>query len=92
MTLRVEFLDSVRLPARPPDPACPRGVDVDSSEGRLPACWVRLPKFSHTGLFVVACDTCGQRAAITRPTAASMRTTQLRAYLWARSASIPGIW
>lgn len=64
MTLHVEFIDHGRRPQCKPNPAYPEGVDVDASRG-LPSCWVKLPKVETTGLFVVSCDVCDRRDALT---------------------------
>ena len=63
--LRVVFLDRGALPQRLTDAAYPNGVDVDVSQGRLPACTVNLPKVRTIGSFVVTCRRCGQNAVVT---------------------------
>jgi hypothetical protein len=63
--LKVDFLDSGRGPRCAPNPAFPDGVDLDTSDGRLPACWVKLPVVQTTGMLIVTCPTCGKSAAIT---------------------------
>lgn len=65
MTLHCEFFDSGKPPQHPPDPRYPDGVDVDSSQGREPACWTKLPRVSTRGLMLVVCDVCRKRAVIT---------------------------
>lgn len=64
--MRVTFLDSGREPQCPPNPAYPKGTNLDMSEGAANVCLQPLPyPAPRCGLMVVACDACGLRVAIT---------------------------
>lgn len=66
MTLTVKWIDRGREPQCPPNPAHPKGIDVDASDGRYAACETALPyPAKRCGVFLVKCDACGQSIAIT---------------------------
>ena len=63
----IEFHDTGRLPQNPPDPRYPDGVDLDVSQGAAATCTVPLPSpapFGHVGLWLLCCEICGYKAAI----------------------------
>lgn len=66
MTLSVKWIDRGREPQCPPNPAHPKGIDIDQSRGQAAVCETDLPyPAKRCGLFVVQCDACGQNVVIT---------------------------
>lgn len=66
MTLTAEWVDREREPQCPSNPMFPRGIDVDMSEGAAKTCSMEVPyPAKRCGLYVIACDVCGQRNAVT---------------------------
>lgn len=66
MTLNVKWIDGHREPQCAPNPAHPKGIDIDATHGAFASCQVSLPyPAKRCGLFMVDCDTCGQTIAIT---------------------------
>lgn len=66
MTLTAEWIDREREPKCPPQPQFPNGTDLDMSEGAARTCSMDVPyPAKRCGLYVVTCDKCGQRNAIT---------------------------
>lgn len=64
--LIIQWLDLKREPQCPPDPKHPLGVDFDISEGAERVCSVPLPyPAKRCGVYVVTCDVCRLRIAIT---------------------------
>jgi hypothetical protein len=63
---RIEWVDGERAPSGVPDPRYPEGVNLDIAAGRSPNCQVGLPyPAPRCGFFVVTCDFCGVRIAVT---------------------------
>jgi hypothetical protein len=63
---RIKWKDSGLAPKEEPDPAYPEGVDLDISEGKIPACTVSLPyPARRIGLYLVECELCRIRIACT---------------------------
>ena len=66
MSLTVKWVDHWREPKCAPNPAYPRGIDVDASDGASTTCATTLPHpAKRCGVYVVTCDTCGLRVALT---------------------------
>jgi DNA-directed RNA polymerase subunit RPC12/RpoP len=66
MTLKVEWIDRGREPQCPPNPAHPKGIDIDATYGAFASCETALPyPAKRCGLYVVDCPDCGQRIVIT---------------------------
>lgn len=64
MTFKIEWIDHGREPQCAPDPAYPFGKDIDA--GVKVACKAVLPyPAKRCGLYIVECETCGTRVAIT---------------------------
>lgn len=62
----VKWLDSGRWPLNPPEPAYPKGIDLDLSDGAEATCLVDLPyPAKRCGVFKIKCETCGQTMAVT---------------------------
>ncbi len=66
MTITVQFLDSGHEPTEPANPSYPKGMDVDLRPHVLAkGCCRNLPyPAPRCGSYVVVCETCGYRAAI----------------------------
>jgi len=63
---RIEWIDHGREPQCSPDPAFPKGKDVDVSRGAMPACTAAVPyPAKRCGAYVVECLNCGLRVAVT---------------------------
>jgi hypothetical protein len=64
---KVEFLDSGREPQCPPDPAFPKGKDVNLMlPSEIKSCTVALPyPAPRCGLMMVKCIRCDVRVAVT---------------------------
>lgn len=66
MTFKIEWIDDHREPKCAPDPRFPLGKDMDISRDAEAACKTDLPyPAKRCGLYLVECETCGQRIAIT---------------------------
>ena len=62
----IHWQDAGREPRCAPNPAHPRGIDVDASEGAAATCFAPLPyPARRCGAFLVKCDVCGQTVMIT---------------------------
>ena len=67
MSATVTWLDHEREPQCAPDPAYPKGVDIDlrASNGAK-GCLIDLPyPAKRCGMYLVVCDRCGYSAGIT---------------------------
>lgn len=63
--MKIEWFDSGREPQCAPDPAYPKGKDLDISMG-APSCVATLPyPAKRCGYFVVECAKCGMSVAVT---------------------------
>jgi hypothetical protein len=66
MSFKIEWDDHEREPQCAPNPAYPNGIDLDGSHGALATCVAALPyPARRCGLYLVECETCGIRIAIT---------------------------
>lgn len=68
MTHHVTWHQRGGRPKEPPNPAFPKGVDLDLTNGAKIACLVNLPyppARKRLGLLTVRCDACGRTVAIT---------------------------
>jgi len=64
--IRVTWHDGGREPQCEPNPAYPKGIDLDVSLGAKNTCSVTLPyPAKRCGHFIVKCRACGTRIAIT---------------------------
>jgi hypothetical protein len=64
--MRVTWLDDVRRPQHPPNPAYPNGIEVDCSGGAAVTCTQALPyPAKGCGQYLVACETCGLTIIVT---------------------------
>lgn len=64
--MKVEWIDYGREPKCAPNPLYPNGMDADLSEGAQAACTADLPyPAKRCGLYLVHCETCGQRIGVT---------------------------
>ena len=64
--LRVEWQDGGRKAQNPPDPAYPKGKDVDGSLGATATCSVELPyPAPQCGVWIVTCPDCGLSVGFT---------------------------
>lgn len=65
-SMKVEFIDSGREPLCKPDPAYPKGRDIDISDGAQHTCLVNIPyPAPRCGLMAVTCEKCDIRIALT---------------------------
>ena len=65
-SLTVKWLDSGREPQCAPNPAYPKGIDVDVSDGATRTCSTDIPyPARRCGVYVVRCKVCGYSAGIT---------------------------
>ena len=63
---KVTFLDGHREPRCPPNPAFPKGMDIDLSLGSSYACIVDLPyPAPRCGMMAIDCEACGGSAVVT---------------------------
>jgi hypothetical protein len=63
--INVKWIDSGREPQAKPNPAYPKGMDVDMSQGRK-SCETDLPyPARRCGYYVLTCDTCSLRTIVT---------------------------
>jgi len=60
----INWVDSGRKPKQKPDPAYPKGIDLDCSFGSIHSCATPLP-YPAIGHYVVECRICGLRVACT---------------------------
>ncbi len=64
--LHVVWIDDNREPQCKPNPAYPKGIDLDCSEGAKHSCQTALPyPARRCGLYVVTCTRCGIKVACT---------------------------
>lgn len=64
--MKVEWVDGERWPQCAPDPAFPNGKDLNVSKEGMPCCETLLPyPAKRCGYYIVACDSCGLRIAVT---------------------------
>jgi hypothetical protein len=64
--ITVNWVDGEREPKCTPNPAYPKGIDLDCSDGAAATCKSDLPyPAKRCGYFTVHCDTCGQTIVIT---------------------------
>lgn len=64
--MKVEWIDRGREPMSASDPRFPNGQDNDISRGAERSCYQELPyPAKRCGLYIVECERCGYRAAIT---------------------------
>lgn len=64
--MKIDWIDDGREPKCKPNPAYPKGIDIDASGGAEATCSTDLPyPARRCGLFLVVCETCGQRVAVT---------------------------
>ena len=62
----ITWIDRRREPSEPPNLAYPRGVDLDVSLHRKPACVAPLPyPAARCGIYTVRCIECGFSVALT---------------------------
>jgi hypothetical protein len=65
MSFRVNFIDRGVSPKQQPDPAYPRGIDLDLTHGNK-GCKENVPyPAPRCGYYVVECNRCGFKAMIT---------------------------
>ena len=66
LALKVEWVDGQREPQCPPNPDYPDGKPIDMTVPGQRSCFTELPyPAKRCGYFVVTCETCGLRVAIT---------------------------
>lgn len=66
MTFRITWHDAGREPQCPPDPAHPKGIDIDISLGAAQTCQTPLPyPAKRCGQYFIACETCGLTGVVT---------------------------
>lgn len=64
--MKVEWHDAGREPKVAPNPAFPKGIDLDCSGGAEASCTEQLPyPAKRCGRFLIECETCGQRIMVT---------------------------
>ena len=64
--MKIDWIDSGSEPQCAPNPAYPEGIDIDASCGAVKACGTTLPyPAKRCGYYVVECETCGLRVAVT---------------------------
>lgn len=64
--IKVSWIDSGREPTQKPNPAYPKGMDLDLTHGAKVACLVDLPyPAKRCGYYAVKCDACGYSAVVT---------------------------
>lgn len=64
--MKIEWIDAGREPKVQPNPNFPEGRDVDASGGAEATCATDLPyPAKRIGHYLLECETCGQRIAIT---------------------------
>lgn len=63
---KIDWIDHGHEPQCRPHPGFPNGKDIDASQGAALTCSTELPyPAKRCGLFIVDCEVCGFRAAIT---------------------------
>jgi len=63
---KLKFIKTADRATNPADPAYPKGMTIDQTAGRRPACRVQLPYPAECpGVFVLTCEACDFRAVIT---------------------------
>ena len=64
--MKVSWIDSGREPQCAPNPAFPKGIDVDVSGERLSCCTAKLPyPAKRCGYYLVECERCGFTCVVT---------------------------
>lgn len=64
--VKITWVDGQREPTCPPDPRCPKGIDIDMSRGAVRSCQHALPyPAKRCGHYLIVCETCKQRAIVT---------------------------
>lgn len=64
--MKIDWIDRGREPQCAPNPAYPDGKDLDCSFGEAKTCFTELPyPAQRCGIYVVECEKCGMRVAIT---------------------------
>ena len=62
----IDWMDSGREPQCDPNPAYPKGKDIDGSAGAKQSCTVMLPyPAKRCGTYVIHCYRCGVRVGVT---------------------------
>lgn len=62
----ITWVDGEREPQCAPNPAYPKGIDVDMSYGAAQTCYTELPyPARRCGAYHIECGKCGQRIAVT---------------------------
>ena len=62
---KIFWHDAKREPQCQPNPAYPKGVDVDRSDGARVTCWTTLPYPAlRCGPFLVECAICGMQVRV----------------------------
>jgi hypothetical protein len=63
--LKIDWIDRGLQPTQQPNPAYPKGIDLDLTKGR-PGCQVPLPwPAKRIGFYRVECKRCGSNAVVT---------------------------
>ena len=63
---RINWIDFRRSAQQQPNPAYPKGKDIDGSAGRSPTCVCKLPyPAKRCGIYQIECSTCRISVAIT---------------------------
>lgn len=64
--MKIKWLDRNREPKCAPNPAYPKGKDVDMSDGAANTCYTELPyPAKRCGLYVVECPKCSLVIGVT---------------------------
>ncbi len=63
---KVKWVDAGREPKCPPNPAYPKGIDIDEARGAPTSCSVALPyPAKRIGHYKVTCRSCGRTVVVT---------------------------
>lgn len=64
--MKITFIDHGREPKCKPNPAYPKGIDVDMSLGAKMTCLTAVPyPAPRCGMMLIECDRCGLRVGVT---------------------------
>jgi hypothetical protein len=64
--LHVRWVDGRAEPQCKPNPAYPKGIDLDLSEGAARTCETALPyPAKRIGTYIITCKVCGRKVACT---------------------------
>jgi hypothetical protein len=64
--IKVRWIDSLREPKIPSNPAYPNGIDLDCSDGASPSCVMELPyPAKRCGCYTIMCEDCGLATVVT---------------------------